>query len=229
MSAGLTLTQQPPVSPLVDLRADNTVHRLWRAIAETDAFQRALVESVGQLVGDLDHRARRETALAQLSVAALDGIYAGILPSLDTLDRQFGEVLDVTAGFGASEPTAIGVRAPLDQLRTGPLAVLDAADREPTVAVELVSAFRKLRADQRRDVVGLLANLADVCDVRVVCGRATAAGFRQRWHEDLPVSTPYNATHPEGEVAARVSKASVGQPGRTHPRLLSSSTTETLP
>ena len=58
MSAGLTLTQQPPVSPLVEFRTNQTAHRLWRQMAETDSFQRALVESVSALVGDLDHRAR---------------------------------------------------------------------------------------------------------------------------------------------------------------------------
>lgn len=231
MSTGLTLTQQPPVSPLVTLNADDTAHRLWRAMAETDAFQHELVESVGQLVDDLGHRARRETALAQLGVTALDGVYAGILPSLDTLDRQFGEVLDVTEAFGAPEPTAIGVRAPLDELRAGPLAVFDAAGRTPMIAVELDSAFRELRADQRRDVVALLADLADVCDVRVICGRATAAAFRKRWHEHLPVSAPCNATPPEGEVAARVgaARATLDPDGRESAlvRTLSESTSET--
>lgn len=207
MSTGITLTQQPPVSPLVELSADDTAHRLWKEMAATDSFQRALVESVGELVGDLDHRARRETALAQLGVTALDGVYAGILPSLDALDAQFAEVMGVTTGFGAPEPTTIGLRAPLDELADGPLAVLEAAGREPTVALELGSAFRELRADQQRDVVGLLADLADVCDVRVVCGRATAAGFRRRWHEHLPVSAPCNADPSSSDVTARVDAA----------------------
>ena len=204
---GLTLTQQPPVSSLVELCADDTAHRLWRRMATTDKFQRALVESTGALVGSLNHCARRERVLYQLGVTALDGVYAGLLPSLDTLDPQFKEVMDVTAGFGSPEPTPIGMFAPLDELADGPLAVFAVAERTPTVAVELDSAFRELRADQRRDVVSLLATLADVCDVRVVCGRATAAGFRRRWHEHLPVSAPCNAALPEGEVAARVDAA----------------------
>ena len=46
-SGQLILTHQPPLSPLVEIHADDTAHRLWRQIALNNDFQRGFVAAVG--------------------------------------------------------------------------------------------------------------------------------------------------------------------------------------
>jgi len=216
-SPGLTLTQQPRLSTAT-ITADAPASIVWQRLA--DAGLREEVEkAVRSLVGDL-RPGRRALALEEHGVSAMEGLFASAVAGLADADpireERQAQARRLIGEFGAAERSAVGLHAPLDELADGPLAVLDTADRTPTVTVELDGGFDDLRADQREDVVGLLADLAAACDVRVVCGRATAARVRQRYHERLPVSAPCNARPSDGEVTARVetARAALGPDGR---------------
>jgi len=205
---GLTLSRQPSLST-VSTTADAPASIVWRRLADA-GLREEVEQGVRNLVGDC-RPGRRALALEQRGVSAMEGLFASAVAGLADADpireERQKQAHRLIGEFGAAERSAVGLHAPMDELADGPLAVLRAADRTPTVAVKLNGGFDDLRADQREDVVGLLADLAAACDVRVVCGRATAAGFRQRYHERLPVSAPCNALPSDGEVTACVETA----------------------
>lgn len=206
---GLTLTQQPPLSPLVELRADDTAHRLWRDIARSDAFQEMFVAAVGDLVGDLDHHAEREEWLREHGVTALDGVYAGMVPSLARTDDQFFEVLRATAQFGAPTRSVAGWHLPLKELADGPLAILRASEHAPTVTIHIDDGFEDLHAsEQRPDVIWLLAELARNVDLRIVATGRWQRKLATEYRERLPaVSEQCNAGPSAGVIAERVELA----------------------
>lgn len=70
-SPGLTLTQQPPVSNVATAEFYTSAYGVWREIAESEAFQRVLVETVGEVVRDVGH-SRRALALEEQGVTAFD-------------------------------------------------------------------------------------------------------------------------------------------------------------
>jgi hypothetical protein len=207
--AGLTLTQQPPLSPLIELSADDTAHRLWRKIARNENFQEVFIGAVGDLVGDLEHRVEREERLQESGVTALDGVYAGMVPSLAHVDEEFFKVLRVNYQFGAPGRSVAGWHFELEDLADGPLAVLRASERTPTVAVHIDDAFEDLHAsEQRPDVLWLLAELARVVDLRVVATGRWQRKLATEYREDLPgVSEQCNADTPADTVTQRVERA----------------------
>ena len=223
--AGLTLTQQPRLST-VSTTADAPASVVWQRLADA-GLREEVEQSVRSLVGNC-RPGRRALALEEDGVSAMEGLFASAVASLCEADpireERRAQARRLIGEFGAAERSAMGLHAPLDELADGPLAVLGAADRTPTVTIALDDEFDDLRAGQREDIVRLLADLAAVCDVRVVCGRATAAGFRQRYHERLPVSAPCNARPSDGEVTTRVEtnrRSTDYAPRRPPPRALS--------
>jgi hypothetical protein len=207
--AGLTLTQQPPLSPLIELSADDTAHRLWRQLARNENFQEEFIGAVGDLVGDLEHRAEREEHLRESDVTALDGVYAGMVPSLAHVDEEFFTVLRVNYQFGAPGRSVAGWHLELEDLADGPLAVLRESERTPTVAVHIDDAFEELHAsEQRPDVLWLLAELARAVDLRVVATGRWQRKLATEYREDLPgVSEQCNADTPADTVTQRVERA----------------------
>ena len=207
--AGLSLTQQPPLSPCIELSADDTAHRLWRHIARSGSFQEVFVAAVGDLVGDLDHRVEREERLRECGVTALDGVYAGMVPSLAYTDEQFFEVLRATAQFGAPTRSVAGWHLPLEELADGPLAILRASERTPTMSIHIDDAFEDLHAtEQRPDVLWLLAELARAVDLRVVATGRWQRKLATEYREQLPgVSEQCNAGPSEGTITQHVETA----------------------
>ncbi|EMA56444.1 hypothetical protein C451_02335, partial [Halococcus thailandensis JCM 13552] len=78
----------------------------------------------------------------------------------------------------------------------------------PTVAVRVDNAFDELRADQRADIIELLADLANTVDLRIVATGRWQRKLAQEYREELPaVSEQCSAGPSAGAVAATVQKA----------------------
>jgi hypothetical protein len=208
--AGLTLTQQPPLSSTT-VALDAPISEIWQRIAATDGFQHALEAGVDELVGHL-HAGQRALALEQHGVTALDGLYASAVAALadaDPIRKQRREqALRLTQEFGAAERSVVGLHAPIEGIVDGPLALLRASGESPTVAVRVDDGFAQLDADQRSDISGLLADLASAVDLRVVATGRWQRKLAQEYREQLPgVSEQYTAGPSESTITQRVEAA----------------------
>lgn len=257
---GLTLTNQTPVESAATVALDDSPpSEIWNRIATTDSFRDALETRVRELIPDDARPGQYAGILYDVGVTAANGAYARVVASLydaitpphaDDDDDDAGDtphvtpadpvefVYDVTAEFGAKEAGSLGFSTDLEDVRDGPLAVFDAPAEEnlrtPTVAIVLEESFTERRADQRRTICRLLADLASVTDLRV-----HATGRLQRWladthRDDLPggVSEQCNTGREQAGPAADLSdlRATVDPDGREVwlLRQLENEATETL-
>ncbi|WP_169719000.1 helix-turn-helix domain-containing protein [Haloplanus natans] len=184
----MTPTQQAPVGAPVVGATDKTPAQTYRAVAESDPFQAALVDAVRSTLAGVPHHARRRE-LEDAGVTAAEGGYATVLTALDRPaehDRH-QEALDTTARFGAAEASILG-HLPLAGVTDGPLAALSAAEAAPTLAVRLSSDFRERPHAEREAVLSLLARLGTACDVRVVTTGLTARLLAREHRDVLPAA-----------------------------------------
>ena len=123
-------------------------------------------------------------------MTAAEGGYARHLAGLDRAPETdvHQRALDMTAQFGSGEVTAVGHRLDLEDLEAGPLAVFDAVDVTPTVAVQIGESFRDRRREHREATCRLLARLAQTCSLVVVAGPVTTRWFAREHREQLPTS-----------------------------------------
>jgi hypothetical protein len=209
-SGQLTLTPQSPLS-VATVTLDKPVGDIWGRIATTSRFQQALETAVTELVSD-QHAGPRARALEQYDVTALDGLYASAIAALadkDPIRDQWREqAFRLTREFGNAKRSVVGLHAPVEEISDGPLAVLCASEAAPTVAVRIDDSFDELRADQQREVVDLLADLASAVDLRIVATGRWQRKLAQEYRDQLPgVSEQCNAGPSAGAIAATAEKA----------------------
>lgn len=186
---GLSLRQTPPVD--ADARLDAGEHApadLWHALATTDGFRATLADAVRDVLAGVPYYAR-ERSLLDAGVSAGDGGYARLVAGFvrPSDSDAFDLASDVTGSFGSGEVTSIG-RLSFDDLADGPVALLDASDVTPTVAVRIGEEFRQRRRAHRERICWLLATLGQVCSVTVVATGYTARWLAHEHREELPRS-----------------------------------------
>jgi hypothetical protein len=206
----LTLTQQSPLSATT-VTLDTPIGDIWEQIATTDSFQNALEAAVVELVGAL-RAGPRACALEQHGVTALDGLYASGVAALadedPARDQWQEQALRLTQEFGSAERSVVGLHAPIEEIANGPLAVLRASTVTPTIAIQVDDTFETLRAEQRPEVVDLLADLANAVDLRVVATGRWQRKLAQEYREQLPgVSEQCSAGPTVGAIAETVEQA----------------------
>lgn len=219
---GLKLSQQRPVDPDVAVElGDQPPSEFWETLVG-DGFMDALYRAVESAVGAA-HHGQRASILEELSVTAMEGVYATVIANLlrseergaDRPEAPYAraqaqvdfeaDALSITRAFARGEDTIFSVRAPFDELNHGPLAVFRAGDAVPVIAVSLTDAFRDRRSDQRERICAMLAKLATAADVRVV-----GTGRLHRWladthRADLPGGVrdqcrPTHSARPTGDT-----------------------------
>jgi hypothetical protein len=213
---------------------DRPPAEVWQAIATADDVQDALVGAVRDLLADAGRA--RPLALHDAGVTALDGGYARFVAGLDRAPETDAheQALDLTAQLGQDGMTVLG-HAPINAVATGPVALLDAADRSPTVAVRVSEAFRERPRRQREATLSLLTTLATTCDVWLVTSRLTACWLLDAHRDGLPSSfsesvdahRPADTTVDEVVATARSELDADGRPVRVL-RDLAAESAETL-
>lgn len=236
MSAGLAISNQPPVSCLISLEADVTAPELWSSIAGDEGFQVGFMDAVTNLDYRPGPRHELETQLHMgYGVEAVNGLYAGMLTSRTPGGRQTFDVLRLNEQFGVGEASMAGWPIPFREIESGPLAVLRASEWTPTVVVKISTGFEsELRSDQREEVIWLLAQLARCVDLRIVASTVWQRKLFHRYREDLPFSEEDIARSPQRpahiEECVERAELELNPKGReTHLlRLLSRESSETL-
>jgi hypothetical protein len=195
-AVGLSLTRQAPAAPVASITLDDTPSRVWADLANSEAFQAALVDAVRDVA-----RGRTTTdlldVLKEADADALHGAYAALIVRVGRGDRDaMFDLLRETRRLGTG-------RSSLEDILSAARLFDLAEDITPTLEIRIGDAFRNLRASTRRDACALVATLARGCDCRLV-----ATGLTQRWlveshRADLPVSredsTSPTGTPPVGE------------------------------
>ncbi|WP_154019118.1 hypothetical protein [Halococcus agarilyticus] len=170
--------------------------------------------AVDDLVGHL-RAGRRGFALETMGVSALDGLYASVMGSLVDADpiksARTKQARRLITEFGAAERSAVGLHAPLSSLVDGPIAVLQASDRTPTVSIKVDDEFGALRVEQREEIVQkILAPLAQAVDLRLIATGRWQRKLVKEYHTSLPGVSDRDIAHPyasQGEVAEQVEAA----------------------
>lgn len=185
---GLHWNTQPPLT--ADTAVDVDEHppsEIWNEIATSDAVQDALVDAVRTLLADSERIPALD--LYDAGVSALDGGYARLVTGLDRAPETDAHqrALDLTAQLGGDGMTPLG-HSSFEDVRDGPIALLETGDRTPTIVAKLSRDFGDRKRRQREATLSLLASLATACDVRLVCGGLTARWLSETHRSDLPTS-----------------------------------------
>jgi len=163
---------------------------LWRPDRHDLADE--LFRALRQLVGDEPRSSRRVTLFEEYDVSAfstkLDGrSYAGYARlaaySLDTMQER-ARLLQTTRMLGSS--TDLGPSS-LDDVRHGPIAILEAADVDATVEVRLESFF-ELKSNQRAALLTHLQRLTPGVDVVLTALQPTLLNLVEKHGDLLPAS-----------------------------------------
>jgi len=144
--------------------------------------------------------------LEEAGIDALHGSFRSLVARTARGENTaFRTLLDETEqlGTGHSEITDA-----VDVVRLFALALENQPDREtPTLAFTVKPEFREQRADQRREICEIIAELSRGCDVHLV-----GTGLSHRWllkthRTDLPVSPQCNTTPTDSPVSELVDAA----------------------
>lgn len=197
-SPGLTLTQHPPESP-ISATADAPPSTIWERLTDAGLLEE-VERAVDDLVGHL-RAGRRGFALETMGVSALDGLYASVMGSLVDADpiksARTKQARRLITEFGAAERSAVGLHAPLSSLVDGPIAVLQASDRTPTVSIKVDDEFGALRVEQREEIVQkILAPLAQAVDLRLIATGRWQRKLVKEYHTSLPGVSDRDIAHP---------------------------------
>lgn len=188
--------------------------KFLQSITTAGRFQRHLKTAVRYLLAD-SHRSDWLSTLHEAGITARDGRYAQLVCWLDRPPEHDAhqDALAYTAALGQGQTTVDGTYPTLKEalggdLVDGPLALLDAADRTPTIAASLdKTTFAERPRQQREDTLELLSILDTQCDVYLVCTGRTARWLANNHRSDLPLDfdtcldTGRDEDHPAEDVA----------------------------
>jgi len=216
----ISVPQQTDVTAPVRVQADCSPADLWQRLATTDAFQEVLVEAVRDVLAGVPSHERVRTLL-DVGVIGADGGLARALAGLDRAPETDAHqrTLNLVAGIGQDGMTDLG-HLPIEEVVRGPLAVLDAAETVPTVAVHLGQAFRERRREQREDILWMLAALGRVVDLRVAATGLTVRWLLSEHRSDLPTAfreslNAHSRDHTDVDERVRAAHEELDREGRS--------------
>jgi len=183
----VSISEQVPLTAVATVDAGEVPpSEVWKSIATSDGFQSKLARAVRTVLSGAPYYERSEV-LQKAGVTAANGGYARVVAGLDRGPETevHQQALKLTAGIGQAGMTMLGDLG-FDALPSGPLAVFDATDTTPTIAIRLGGEFRERRRDQREETLSLLVTLSEACDVRVVATGLTARWLAHEHSSQLP-------------------------------------------
>jgi len=157
----------------------------------------ALLDAASRLVAQCDTRSGLFDCLRELDVDALDGLYARYLErALSFGGASRFDLLDLSQDLGGQ--TRAGVKSSLDDIRSGPVRLFEAAAEAghadaPLVQLVLDESFLEAKATARRRFVTHLQRLTPGFDVRVTGSALQCRKLLELHGEDLPDSVNEDA------------------------------------
>jgi len=189
---GLTMTGEPPANADLRVRATDTVTGTWRQLFDETQFPEYLVTAARTLATGRTKAEFYETIGGE--VTGLDGLYETVAESLtdDQSSDAFWDALRTTRSLGLGRP--FGIPTAVDDIHTGPLALLRLADVEPSLVIHVGDALEE--ANDPRRLVEWFVQLAETFDVTLAARRLTRAKLWSKHRDLLPasVSDPVDPT-----------------------------------
>ncbi|DAC85258.1 helix-turn-helix domain-containing protein [Natrinema versiforme] len=165
--AGLTITRERSRAAIDSIEEPAAAPmKLWKQLARRDS---PLLKPLAQALHEAADGATSWVTLdEELSISAMDGRYAAegyaALEDEDALHRW----LDLTTDLEG--PTSLGFPWTLEDVETGPVAVLEAADVSPTIEIVLTPEwFDDHRRDRRERLLAWVVDvLSSAIDIRLL-------------------------------------------------------------
>jgi len=184
----IQVRQEIPLHTDARFTVDCPPGEFWERVARNDAVQAVLVDAVRELLADASHPYAQ--TLLDAGVTAADSGHARLLTGLDQPAETDAhqDALEFIASIGQNGVTQIGHR-PLEEVATGPLALLDAVETTPTIAVQLGQEFcENENPSQREDLLWLLSALSQVVDLHVCSTGLTVNWLLEQHPDDVPTA-----------------------------------------
>ncbi|MFB6198926.1 MAG: hypothetical protein ABEI52_11780, partial [Halobacteriaceae archaeon] len=197
--SNVSVTTSPPEDTdcIVTLQAQSP-SEVWSEIATTTTFRLKLVNAVIDLISG-DPPSQWNTTLYDNGVTALNGAYADVVRSLAyvssnqsdagrplTVFEKINHAFTLTTQFGSPGNSVLGWSLRLDEIKHGPLALIDAASVTQSLGVRISHQFKDQRADHRREICQLLTWLGKTVDLTIIASPQTQAWLRDHHQQHLP-------------------------------------------
>lgn len=205
-NSGISLTEQKPVNATITVELDGSPPSdVWNDLSSSEAFQGELVKAV------LDAGRKRtyleyHDLLDQADIDAQHGSFRSLVLGVAQGDESaLWSLLRETRQLGTGHST---IDDAVDVARLFRLALENQPDRDtPTVTFTMKPEFREQRANQRRELCAVLAELSRGCNVHLV-----GSGLSRRWlidthRTDLPVSSECNTPQKDSPLSELVDEA----------------------
>lgn len=198
--------------------APSTAGALWSALAEDAGLREEIAVAAREVVAGETRLEARQT-LAEIVDTEATNLVPMLLASFgdDVHSDAFWKAFDTIPSLASGRPAGFDPGATHAFIRQL-LAVLEAADIVPTVAITLPEEFRDRDRSTRSAWLQFVATLSRQCDVRLITSRVDRAWLAEHHRDDLPgVSERTNATLDEDALAAAATLVDVGS---RHERIL---------
>jgi len=204
--AGLSLTDQTSAETITTVELDGrSPTDVWADLSSSDTFQAELVNAVldaGQERTYLEYYDRLEKA----EIDALHGSLRSLITRTANGDKSaLWSLLRETEQLGKGHS---GITDAVDVARLFGLALENEPDREtPTVAFVIDPEFREQRANQRREICEIVAELSQGVDVHLVGTTLSQRWLLEKHRTDLPVSRGCITTPTHGPLSEAIDRA----------------------
>ncbi|MFC6875266.1 hypothetical protein [Halobellus marinus] len=186
---------------IVTLQAQSP-SEIWSEIATTTTFRLNLVKAVFDLISG-DPPSQWNRTLHDHGITALNGAYADVVRSLAyiasnqsdipaddgrplTVPEKINHAFTLTTQFGSPGNSVLGWSLRLDEIKHGPLALIDAASVTQSLGVRIGDQFKDQRADHRREICQLLTWLAETVNLTIIASPQNQAWLRDHHQQHLP-------------------------------------------
>lgn len=197
MNPGITLTHQMPASAITTIAIDDrSPTDIWRELARSTAFQAAIEDAIRvNATGKSPNEFRDELSELDLPLG-FDELAVRVAKGDPNSAYRLAYVIET---LGSGWTSLEDIRDTLSLLRGG---------RTPVVGLRLTSSFFDRRAEHRRVICELIADLACACDVRLVGSGISHRRLARTHREELPgISEQCSTSHPELSPEAVVETA----------------------
>ena len=196
--AGLTVTQQSPVTVTTEIHGEQPVTDVWKSLLKSPEIQELIIRTVRELGrGATYDELHRRLDHVGLTDEPLTASYRGHIYRLckGHSDKSW-EFITELRQLGSGHTTTDDLLAAANLFRY--TAHIDDGS-PPVIAITIDhNAIKAMPRSQRVDVCQLLSTLSHGLDVRIVTGRVTEAWLRDQHRDDLTAVNDWTTTHRDG-------------------------------
>ena len=196
--AGLSVTQQPPVTATTEIRGEQPITDVWKSLLKNPVIQETIIRTVRELGREATYdEIQQRLDYVGLTDEPLTASYRGHIYRLcNGHDDKIWDFITELRQLGSGHTTTNDLLAAANLFRY----TAHTDNRTPPVIAITIDhdAIKAMPRSQRIDVCQLLSTLSHGLDVRIVTGRVTEAWLRDQHRDDLAAVNDWTTTHQGG-------------------------------